>query len=52
MLKERNEGIKILHGRNGKERGLPELPGIRVDGLWYVTRTVYKISGCYWHGHT
>jgi hypothetical protein len=47
MLVERKEGIKILHGRNGKERGLSELPGIRVDGICEETRTMYDFNGCY-----
>jgi len=52
MLEKRKEGIKILHGRNGKERGLPELLGIRVDGLCEETRTVDGFNGYYRHGHT
>jgi hypothetical protein len=51
-LEERKEGKRILHGSNGKERELPELPVIRVDGLCEETRTVYEFMGCYWHGHT
>ena len=40
------EGKMILHGRNGKERQLPERPDICVDGLCEVTRTVYVFVGC------
>jgi G:T-mismatch repair DNA endonuclease (very short patch repair protein) len=51
MLEEKKEGKRILHGRNGKERQLPELPDLRVEGLCEVTRTVYEFNGCHWHGH-
>jgi hypothetical protein len=51
LLEEKREG-KIIHGRNGKERHLPELPGIRVNGLCEETCTIYEFNGCYWHGHT
>ena len=40
----------MLHGRNGKERQLPELPAMCLDGLCEETRTVYEFNGCYWHG--
>ena len=49
---ERKEGKRILHGRNCKERRLPELPNIHVDGVCEETRTVYEFNGCYHHGHT
>jgi hypothetical protein len=52
MQEERKEGNRILHGRNGKEWQLPELPRIHVDGLCEETRTVYEFKGCYLHGHT
>jgi len=32
LLNEEKEGKRILHGRNGKERRLPELLNINVDG--------------------
>jgi len=47
MLVDRKEGIKILHGRNGKYCGLPELPRICVDGLCEETRAMYDFNGCY-----
>jgi hypothetical protein len=49
---ERKEGKRILHGRNGKERRLPELPNIHVDGFCEETRTVNEFNGGYHHGHT
>jgi G:T-mismatch repair DNA endonuclease (very short patch repair protein)/uncharacterized Zn-finger protein len=52
MLEEKKGGKRILHGRNGKERQLPELPDIRVDGLCEETRIVYEFNSCHWHGHT
>ena len=52
LLEERRTGKKFLHGRNGKERQLPELPNIRVDGFSEATRAVYEFNGCYYHGHT
>jgi len=52
LLEERRTGKKILHGRKGKERQLPELPNIHVDGLCEETRTVFDFNGCYFHGHT
>jgi hypothetical protein len=32
LQEEKKRGKRILHGTNGKERQLPELPGISVDG--------------------
>jgi G:T-mismatch repair DNA endonuclease (very short patch repair protein) len=52
LNEERKEGKRYLHGRNGKECRLPELPNIHVDGLCEETRAVYEFSGCYHHGHT
>jgi G:T-mismatch repair DNA endonuclease (very short patch repair protein) len=52
LLEEKREGTRILHGRKGKERRLPELSNIRVDGLCEETRIVYEFNGCYWQGHT
>jgi len=45
-------GRKILHGHNGREYRLPDLPHFRVDGFCQETRTVYECLGCYYHGHT
>jgi G:T-mismatch repair DNA endonuclease (very short patch repair protein) len=52
LNEEKKEGRRILHGRNGKERRLPESPDIHVDGLYEETCTFYEFNGCYWHGHT
>jgi G:T-mismatch repair DNA endonuclease (very short patch repair protein) len=52
LLEERRTGKKMLHGGNGKERQLPELPNICVDGFCEETPAVYEFNGCYWHGHT
>ena len=41
-----------MHGRNGREYRLPELPCLSVDGFCEETKTVYEFCGCYWHhGH-
>ena len=45
-------GRKILHGPNGREYSLPELPHFRVDGFCPETRSVYEFLGCYYHGHS
>jgi hypothetical protein len=47
LLEEKREGKKVMHARNDKERQLPEITGIRVDGLCEETRTVYEFNGCY-----
>jgi hypothetical protein len=52
MLEEWKEGKRILHGRNGKECRLPEVPDIRVYGVCEETRNVYEFNGCNFHGHT
>jgi G:T-mismatch repair DNA endonuclease (very short patch repair protein) len=52
LLEERRTGKKILHGRNGKERQLPEFPNIHVDGLSEEMRTVFEFNGFYFHEHT
>ena len=45
-------GLKILHGRNGREYRQPELPHFSVDGFCQETRTVYEFLGCYNDDHT
>jgi hypothetical protein len=50
--KEDIDGWKILHGRNGREYRLPELPHLSVDGFCPETKKVYEFLGCYFHGHT
>ena len=52
LLQEKGTGKMILHGRNGKERRLPELPNLHADGLCEETRTVFEFNGSYFHGHT
>jgi G:T-mismatch repair DNA endonuclease (very short patch repair protein) len=49
LLQERRIGKRILHGRNGEERRVPELPNIHVDDLREETRTVFEFNGCYFH---
>jgi G:T-mismatch repair DNA endonuclease (very short patch repair protein) len=46
------DGCQILHGRNGREYRLPELPQMSVDGFCAETKTVYEFFGCYWHGNS
>jgi hypothetical protein len=50
--REHIDGCKILHGRNGGEYRLPELPHLSVDGICPETKKVYEFLGCYFHGHT
>jgi G:T-mismatch repair DNA endonuclease (very short patch repair protein) len=52
MYKEQRDGCKILHGRNGREYRLPELPHLSVDGFCPEMKKVYEFLGCYFHGHT
>ena len=49
---EGNDGVKIIHCRNGRDYKLPELPNFSVDDYCPETRTVYEFFGCYFHGHT
>jgi hypothetical protein len=44
LKEEKKRDQRILHGRNGKERQLPELPRIHVDGLCEETRTVFEFN--------
>jgi len=44
MLEERKEGKKILHGRKGKERQLPELLDMHVVGLCEDTCTSSSVA--------
>jgi hypothetical protein len=39
VYKEQTDGCKILHGRNGREYRLPELPHLSVDGISKDTNT-------------
>jgi hypothetical protein len=38
VYKEQTDGCKILHGRNGREYRLPELPNLSVDGFCPETK--------------
>jgi len=49
---EETDGVKTMHGRNGCEYKVPELPHFSVDGYCPETRTIYEYFGCYFHGHT
>ena len=49
--RERTDGCRISHGRNGWEFRLPEVPFTSEDGYCHETRTVYEFHGCFWHGH-
>jgi G:T-mismatch repair DNA endonuclease (very short patch repair protein) len=51
VYSELTDGCCINHGRNGREQKLPALPYLSVDGICAETKTVYKLNGCYWHGH-
>ena len=46
---EDEENCKILHARNGREYKLLELPHFSVDGYCAVTRTVFKLIGCFFY---
>jgi hypothetical protein len=52
VYRAQTDGCDILHGRNGPEYRLPELPNLSVDGYFAETKTLYEFNGCYWHGHT
>jgi len=53
VYREKTDGGRmILHGRNGREYRLPEIPHFSVDGFCQETRTVNEFLGCYYHGHT
>jgi len=52
LYMEETEGVKIMHGRNGREYKVPELPQFSVNGYCPETRTIYEFFGCYFHGHT
>jgi hypothetical protein len=51
VYREQTDGCHILHGRNGGEHKLPELPNLSVDRFCAETKTVYEFKGCYWHVH-
>jgi len=39
---EQTDGVKVMHGRNGREYTLPEMPCFSVDGYCLETRTIYE----------
>ena len=41
-----------MHGRNGREYGMPEMARFSVDGYCPATRTLYELFGSYFHDHT
>jgi len=41
---EQINGVKIVHGRNGREHNLPESHGFNIDGYCPETRTIYEFS--------
>ena len=49
---EQKDGVKIKHGRNGREYKVPELPHFSVDGYYTETKTIYEFNGCFHHGNT
>jgi G:T-mismatch repair DNA endonuclease (very short patch repair protein) len=52
VYRKETDGCRILHGGNGREYRLPDIPNLSVDGFCAESRTVYEFLGCYWHGHT
>ena len=52
VYREQLDGYRIMHGRNVREYGMPELPRLSVDGFCEETNNVNEFCGCYWHGHT
>jgi hypothetical protein len=52
VYREKTDGCKTLHGRNGGEYRLPELPHLSVDVFCRETGKVYEFFGCFWHGHS
>jgi G:T-mismatch repair DNA endonuclease (very short patch repair protein) len=51
IYKEQTDKCKIMHGRNGREYRMPEVPRLSVDGYCPETKIVYEFYGCYYHGH-
>jgi len=51
--KDKTEGCKILHGCNGREYRLPELPHLSKNDFYpEYKKVLYEFFGCYWHVHT
>ena len=49
---KQTDGMEIMHGRNGREYRLSDLPRISVNGYCRKTRTIYEFLGCFYNGHT
>jgi len=50
--REVTEGVKKLHGRNGRELSLPYLPLSSVDGYFLEGLIIHEYFCCYYHAHT
>jgi hypothetical protein len=50
--REQTDGCKILHGGNGREYRLPDVPDLSLDGFCVETGTVYEFFGWLWPGNT
>jgi len=48
---EQTDGCQIMHGRNGREYRLTELPKFSVDWCCPETKVVYEFSISYYHVH-
>jgi hypothetical protein len=44
VYREQTDGCHTLHGRNGREYRLPELPNLSVDGFCAETKTVINLK--------
>jgi G:T-mismatch repair DNA endonuclease (very short patch repair protein) len=40
---------KFFHAGNGREKHLPGVPNIKVDGYCQETKEVFQYLGCFWH---
>jgi hypothetical protein len=47
---EKTDGVKIVHGRNGREYRLPKVPRFSVDGYCPETNIAYESFGCNYTG--
>ena len=47
VMLEEKKGKRILYGRNRKDRRVPELPDVRMEGVCERTSNVYNFLGCY-----
>jgi len=49
---DQKDGVKIMHGRNGREYKVHEKPHFSVDDYCPETKTIYEFNSCFHHGHT